>query len=136
MNLPTIGLGSGFALRGVLTEASSKAKGTKTSTIGGKRIKERKGKLSGDLGKPAFKASAGELDSYVASGKTPKERQKRNARVNLMRAHKKGHKAQAHKVSKESVISSLLPHITFRQLPTLAVVESRLPRPNRGGRRR
>ncbi len=66
---------------------------TQTSTIDGHKIKEKKGKLSGDLGKPAFQASQKELDNYVdaASGA---EKQKRVARVNLMKAHKRGHKAQ------------------------------------------
>ena len=65
-------------------------------TIGGKTITQKKGKLSNDLGKPAMKATEGELQQYIddASGK---EKKKRVARVNLMKAHKKGHVSQGHK---------------------------------------
>lgn len=72
---------------------SEKTYETQTTELDGKKIKEKKGKLSDDLGKPAFQASAKELDDYIdnASGK---EKQKRVARVNLMKAHKKGQKAQ------------------------------------------
>lgn len=64
---------------------------TQISKIGGEKIKEKKGKLSDDLGKPAMQASEEELQSYIdnASGE---EKKKRVARVNLMKAHKKGHK--------------------------------------------
>ncbi len=77
----------------VLFRLNEKKYETKTSVIGGEKIKERKGKLTADLGKPAMKASQKELDSYInaASGK---EKKARVARVNLMKAHKKGLKAQ------------------------------------------
>lgn len=80
---------------------SEKKYETKTSKIGGKKVKERKGKLSNDLGKPAMKASQAELDRYInaASGK---EKKSRVARVNLLRAHKKGLKSQGAKVPKPS----------------------------------
>lgn len=67
---------------------------TKTSVIGGKRIKEHTGKLSKDLGKPAMSASKAELDSYINAAKSPAEKKKRVARVNLMKSHAKGLKAQ------------------------------------------
>ena len=68
---------------------------TQEVEIDGEKIKQKKGKLSDDLGKPAFQASQKELDDYInaASGA---EKQKRVARVNLMKAYKKGHKAQGH----------------------------------------
>lgn len=71
----------------------------KTSTIGGKKVKEKQGKLTKDLGKPAMSATEKELQSYIdnASGA---EKKKRVARVNLMKAHKKGLKAQGSKVPK------------------------------------
>jgi hypothetical protein len=70
-----------------------------TQTIGGKKITQKKGKLSDDLGKPATRATETELQSYIDAGKG-KEKQKRVARVNLMKAHKKGHKSQGHKLAK------------------------------------
>lgn len=71
---------------------------TQTSVIGGRRIKEKKGKLSSDLGKPAMKATETELQSYVDAAKSPVEKKKRVARVNLMKAHKAGLRAQGAKV--------------------------------------
>lgn len=67
---------------------------TETSEIGGKKIKEKEGKLTKDLGKPPSEASEEELKRYIEAGKTEEERRKRMARVNLARAHMKGVKAQ------------------------------------------
>jgi hypothetical protein len=67
---------------------------TETSEIGGKKIKEKEGKLTEDLGKPPSEASEEELKRYIESGGTEEERRKRLARVNLARAHMKGVKAQ------------------------------------------
>ena len=105
--------GSLFSIGRTLSEKKFEKK---TSIIGGKKVVERKGKLTADLGKPAFKASKSELEAYVKAGKTPKERQKRNARVNLCKAHKAGHKAQGHKVPTPKS-ESIMKH-----MPVLAVV--------------
>ena len=72
----------------------------KVSVIGGKKVRERAGKLSKDLGKPAMKATAVELKSYVDTASGAAEKKKRVARVNLMKAHKKGLKAKGSKVPK------------------------------------
>lgn len=72
---------------------SEKKYETQTTELDGEKIKEKKGKLSDDLGKPAFQASEKELDDYI-NATSGAEKQKRVARVNLMKAHKKGHKAQ------------------------------------------
>jgi len=71
---------------------------TKTSTIGGKKVTEHEGKLSKDLGKPAMSATESELQSYIDSASSAAEKKKRVARVNLMKAHKKGLKAKGSKV--------------------------------------
>ena len=94
-NLPHTLFGDGFVRPG-----QSLHEVTKTSVIGGKKIKEKEGKLAADLGKPAMKATQAELDSYINAAKTPAEKKKRVARVNLASAHKKGLKAQGSKVSK------------------------------------
>ena len=114
MNRPNIAFGKGFVNSSKIKAHNApiypvdpsngmpivSEKKYQTSTIGGKKIKEKKGKLSSDLGKPAMQASEKELKAYInaASGK---EKQKRVARVNLMKAHKKGHKAQGHKIKKK-----------------------------------
>lgn len=115
MDLPRVAFGKGFVNKSIragnsqgipvypvdvsngMPVVSEKKYKTQVSKIGGKKIKEKKGKLSDDLGKPAMQASEKDLQSYVdaASGK---EKQKRVARVNLMKAHKKGHKAQGNKI--------------------------------------
>jgi len=73
--------------------SEKKANKTQVSKIGGKKIKEKRGKLTADLGKPPSKVSKGELESYIKAAKTPAEKRKRQARVNLARAHMKGTKA-------------------------------------------
>lgn len=70
----------------------------KTSVIGGKKIREKAGKLTKDLGKPAMSATKKELQSYINAAKSEPERKKRQARVNLASAHKKGLKAKGSKV--------------------------------------
>jgi hypothetical protein len=90
---------------------------TKVSKIGGERIKEKEGKLSQDLGKPATQATEKELQAYIDNASSAAEKKKRVARVNLMKAHKKGHKAQGNKlkrakqgeVATESIITPLVP---------------------------
>jgi hypothetical protein len=52
---------------------------------------------------PAMKASQKRLDSYIDAAKTKAEKKKRVARVNLMKVHKKGHKAQHHNIT-ESIM--------------------------------
>ena len=81
-----------FSVGSVLNEE------TRTSTIGGKKVTEREGKLAKDLGKPAMKATEGELNAYIDSASSAAEKKKRVARVNLMKAHKKGLKAKGSKV--------------------------------------
>jgi hypothetical protein len=76
----------------------------KTSVIGGKKIKEHPGKLTSALGEPAFKASASKLESYVDDAPDAAEKEKRVARVNLMKAHKKGHEAQADEEITKSIL--------------------------------
>ena len=79
---------------GAFADELDKMAETETSTIGGERITEKKGKLTQDLGKPPSQASEAELEHYIEAGGSPAERQKRMARVNLFRAHMKGVKAQ------------------------------------------
>jgi len=74
----------------------------KTSVIGGKRIKEKEGKLSSDLGKPAMSASEAELASYVDAAKSPSEKRKRVARINLLKAHRRGLRAKGTPPKNES----------------------------------
>lgn len=112
-----IALGSGFV--GSIREAKSPK--TRTSKIGGKKVTEKKGKLSKDLGKPAMKATQAELDSYVSGAKTGSEKKKRVARVNLMKAHKKGHKAQGHKMPVPQ--SGIRSESIIRPSQTLAVIK-------------
>lgn len=98
---PQIGFGIGFA--STMVEAN-----TKTSTIGGTKIKEKTGKLSKDLGEPAMGASESELQSYIDNASSATEKKKRVARVNLMKAHKKGHKAQGHKINEALIKPSTI----------------------------
>lgn len=81
--LPNFCLGKGFFIEA-----------TKTTVIGGKKIKEREGKLTKDLGMAPMKASQQKLDAYIDAAPNSAEKAKRVARVNLMKAHKKGLKAQ------------------------------------------
>jgi hypothetical protein len=71
---------------------------TQVSKIGGEKIRERKGKLAADLGKPAMQATAKELQSYIKGASGEVEKRKRVARVNLMRAHKAGLRAKGSRV--------------------------------------
>jgi hypothetical protein len=73
-----------------------------TSVIGGKRIKEKEGKLTADLGKPPSKASESEKQAYINAAKTPTEKRKRVARINLAAAHAKGTRAQKKTTSEDS----------------------------------
>lgn len=110
-----VAFGTGFVAS--IKEASTPK--TKTTVIKGQKIKEKKGKLSKDLGKPAMKATAKELASYVKAAKTPAEKKSRVARVNLMKAHKKGLKAQGSKVpTPRATVESVI-----RPMPTLVVVK-------------
>ena len=106
MGRPNVAFGKGFGTNPFIVHEAKK--GTQTSTIGGKRIKEKAGKLTKDLGKPPSEASAAELKRYVEAGKTPAERKKRQARVNLARAHVKGAKAR-HPGSKVKGIPAVKP---------------------------
>ena len=71
----------------------------KTSVIDGKEVKEEPGRLTKALGKPAMSASEAELDKYIENAPNAEEKKKRVARVNLMKAHKKGHEAQGHEIA-------------------------------------
>lgn len=114
-----VALGSGFA-KPIVEGTKPKSPKTKTSVIGGKKITEKKGKLSKDLGKPAMKATQSELDAYVKAAKSPSEKKSRVARVNLMKAHKKGHKAQGHKLPTPKATAS---ESIIRPIQTLVVVK-------------
>lgn len=78
--------------------AIGEAAKTQTSIIGGHKVKEKKGLLTRALGKPALSATSGEKKKYIANAPNKSEKAKRVARVNLAAAHKKGHKAQGHKI--------------------------------------
>ena len=110
-----LGMGFGAPLR------ESKAPKRKTSVIKGTKIKEKPGKLSKDLGKPAMKATGKELKTYIDKATTPSLKKKRVARVNLMKAHKKGHKAQSHKLG-QTVSGPVRAESIIRPANTLAVI--------------
>jgi len=93
MKAPRVVFGQGFAGFGITEKYD-----TKTSTIGGKKVTEKQGKLDADLGKPAMSATEAELQSYIDAAKGPAEKKKRVARVNLMKGHKKGLKAKGSRV--------------------------------------
>ena len=104
--------GSLFSIGRTLSEKKFEKK---TSIIGGKKVVE-KGKLTADLGKPAMKATAAEKKAYINAAKSPAEKKKRVARINLATAHKKGLKAQGAKVPTPKS-ESIMKH-----MPVLAVV--------------
>ena len=119
MKTPKVMLGQGFITPTIISE--------KTSTIGGEKIKEEPGKLSDDLGKPATRATEKELQTYIDNAPNAAEKKKRVARVNLMKAHKKGHKAQGNKLKKpkkgkvtsEAIVTPIVPRtvITIDSAP-------------------
>ncbi len=113
-----VAFGAGFAS----TIREAKSNKTQTTVIKGTKIKEKKGKLSKDLGKPAMKATAKELKSYVDNAKSGKEKIARTARVNLMKAHKKGHAAQHHTVPKPQK-GKVAAESIIRPAHTLAVIK-------------
>ncbi len=102
--LPNFCLGKGFFIEA-----------TKTSLIGGKKIKEKEGKLTKDLGMAPMKASKKKLDAYIDAAPDSAEKTKRVARVNLMKAHKKGLKAQG-KIAESNVrIASQKPIVVVKK---------------------
>lgn len=97
-------LGQGFIMEAI-----------KTSVIDHSRIREKEGKLTKDLGEPAMQATEKELQRYIDSSKSESDRKKRQARVNLMKAHKKGHEAQHHKLAESKAIIARQPIVVAKK---------------------